>query len=309
MANQESKKVVFAAIAANLAVAVTKFIAAFISGSSAMLSEGIHSVVDTGNQLLLLLGMKRSQKPPDSQHPFGYGKELYFWSLIVAVVLFGIGGGMAMYEGISHALHPRPLESAFWAYTVIGASAVFEGYSWSRALKVFLHRRDGKGLWSRIRSSKDPSVFVVLYEDTAALSGLLVAFAGVLISHMLNNPYIDAAASVIIGLILATVAVLLVKESRGLLIGESADPSVVKDIRQIAAKTGNVSDVNHVLTMHLGPDEILLNLELRFRRGISSDAIVTAIDDLEKAIRRQHPMVGRIYIEAAPLGKQYPSAT
>ncbi|HEY2591170.1 MAG TPA: cation diffusion facilitator family transporter, partial [Steroidobacteraceae bacterium] len=228
-----SRKVVFAATAANIAIAATKFAAAWLSGSSAMLSEAIHSVADTGNQLLLLLGLNRSQLPPDESYPFGHGKELYFWSLIVAILLFGVGGGMALYEGISHALAPRPLESAFWAYVVLGIAAVFEASSLTVAVRELLSRRGPRAFWLRVHRSKDPSVYTTFYEDFAALLGLAVAFLGVFLGHRLQNPYYDAGASMLIGVILCVVALTLVYESRGLLIGESASPEIVASIQEI----------------------------------------------------------------------------
>lgn len=219
-----SRKVVYAATAANLGIAATKFIAAALSGSSAMLSEAIHSVIDTGNQLLLLFGLHRSQLPPDELHPFGHGKELYFWSLIVAVLLFGVGGGMALYEGIEHALTPRALENPFWAYVVLAVAAVFESCSLIVAVRELLRRRGPRAFWLRVHRSKDPSVYTTFYEDLAALAGLVVAFLGVYLGHRLHQPYFDAAASMLIGIILCAVALTLVYESRGLLIGESASP-------------------------------------------------------------------------------------
>lgn len=300
MSSASSKKVVYFAVGANFSIAVTKFVAAYSSGSSAMLSEAIHSVVDTGNQLLLLLGIHRSQKPPDASHPFGYGKERYFWGLIVAVLLFGMGGGMAVYEGIIRLLRPTPLEDPTWAYIVLGAAAVFEGIAWHMALKEVLARGKGESIWRSIRDSKDLSVITVLLEDTAALLGLLIAFLGIFFGHLLDNPYLDGLASVMIGLVLAVVALILLWESRELLLGESADPEVVAGIRRLTVDDPDVVGVNHVLTMHFGPNEVLLNLELQFRNDISADDLVSTVVRLEKAIREQHPFVQRIFIEAAP---------
>lgn len=221
-----------------------KFVAASITGSSAMLSEGFHSVVDTGNELLLLLGLHRGKQPADRQHPYGYGKELYFWSLIVAMVLFGIGGGVAIYEGILHLQNPRPLEDPFWAYVVLGVAALLEGTSWTFALREMLAKKGNHSLWQSIRRSYDPSVFTVLFEDTAALIGLTAAFLGVYLGHRYANPYIDGAASIAIGVTLSVVALLLIRESKALLVGEAAKPEVVASIRELACNEAAVIKVD-----------------------------------------------------------------
>jgi cation diffusion facilitator family transporter len=293
-----SAKVVYAAMAVNLGIAATKFLAAAVSGSSAMLSEAIHSVVDTGNQLLLLLGLRRSRRPPDEEHPFGHGKELYFWSLVVAVLWFGVGGGMALYEGVLQLLRPRPLEDPFWAYVVLAVAAVFESVSFTVATRELLRRRGPPQLWLRVRLSKDPAVFSTFLEDFAALLGLAVAFVGVYLGHRFRNPYFDGAASVIIGAIVSLVALTLVYETRGLLIGESASPKVVADIRKIAMSDRAVSDARTPLTMHLAPFDILLNLEVEFKKGISADEQIEAVERIEKAIREKYPSIKRIFIEA-----------
>jgi cation diffusion facilitator family transporter len=289
---------VYAAAAANLGIAGTKFVAAGASGSSALLSEAIHSLVDTGNELLLLLGLKRSERPADAQFPFGYGKELYFWSLIVALLLFSAGGGMAFYEGVTHLTNPQPLEDPFWAYVVIGAAMLFESVSFIIAMREFRRRPGPKRLFAKFHGSKDPSVYTVVIEDLAALLGLLVAFAGVFFGHLLHNPYIDGAASIVIGFILAAAAVALAHESRSLLVGESASPAIVADICKAAARDPAVQRAHTPLTMHLGPREILLNLELDFRDGISASEQIAAVTRIEEAIRKQHPAVTRIFIEA-----------
>jgi cation diffusion facilitator family transporter len=213
MASASSKRAVYAAIAGNLAIAITKFIAAFITGSSAMLSEGIHSVVDTGNGLLLLFGIRKARKPADISHPFGHGKELYFWTLIVAILIFAVGGGMSVYEGISHINHPAQLRDPLWNYLVLGSALIFEGLSWGIALKEFRKTQGRMSMWKAVRASKDPTTFTVLFEDSAAMLGLLVAFLGVFFSHRLNNTYLDGVASIIIGVILGVVAVL--RDDRG----------------------------------------------------------------------------------------------
>jgi len=308
--HHEKPLAIYGAMGANLLIAITKFIAAGLSGSSAMLSEGIHSAVDTGNQLLLLLGLKKSRKPADDSHPFGHGKELYFWSLIVAVALFGIGGGMSIYEGITHLLHPHPLEDPTWNYVVLGLAFLFESVSWVIALKELRPKIGKQGLWRSLRSSKDPSIVTVFFEDSAALAGLIVAFLGVLLGHRLNNPYADGIASILIGVILALVAVFLVHESKGLLLGESTDPATVEDIRAMARELPAVADVKWPLTMHFGPEEVLLNLQIDFRPGLPPGQITESINRLEREIREKHPEIKRIFIESRLLqGEPKPAET
>lgn len=300
---------VYGAMAANAVIAVSKFAAGLISGSSAMLSEAIHSVVDTGNELLLLLGIHRSKKPADELHPFGHGKELYFWTLIVAILLFGLGGGMSIYEGISHLRHPAVIHDPTWNYVVLGVAFVAEGTSWAIALRKFLEKRkQGQSLWRALRASKNPAVFVVLAEDSAALAGILVAFLGVLLGHSLQNPYLDGAASIVIGLILATVAGFLAYESRDLLVGESADAEVVQSIRKVAAADPAVLGVSRPLTMHFGPGQVLLNLDIEFRPDLSASEITAAVDRLEAGIRKERPSIKRIFIEAESLKGQAPES-
>lgn len=230
----ESKIAVYGAIAANVAIAVTKFVAAGFSGSSAMLSEGIHSAVDAGNGALLLVGLHMAKKPATPQHPFGRGKELYFWSLIVAVLIFGLGGGMSIYKGVMHMRQPEPLTDPTWNYVVLAMAALFEGGSFLVALRQFRLQSAGRPFWSSLQGSKDPAVYTVLAEDGAALAGLVVAAAGVWASHSLNMPVLDGAASLVIGVILAGVAVLLIRESRGLLVGEGVRIDTAATIRTIA---------------------------------------------------------------------------
>jgi cation diffusion facilitator family transporter len=293
---------VYGAIAANAVIGVSKFAAGIISGSSAMLSEAIHSVVDTGNELLLLLGIHRSRKPADELHPFGHGKELYFWSLIVAILLFGLGGGMSIYEGISHLRHPAVIKDPTWNYVVLGVAFIAEGTSWAIALNKLLKRKKaGQGIWDAVRASKNPAVFVVLAEDSAALLGIVVAFLGVLLGHTLSNPYLDGAASIIIGLILATVAGFLSYESRDLLVGESADADVLQAIRRLAEADPAVVGVSRPLTMHFGPEQVLLNLDIEFRPDLSASEITAAVDRLEAGIRKERPSIKRIFIEAESL--------
>ncbi len=307
METAASKRTIVAAMGANVAIAATKFVAAAVTGSSAMLSEGIHSLVDSGNGLLLLLGLRRSQRPADASHPFGHGKELYFWTLIVAIMIFAVGGGMSMYEGISHLLHPNPLHNPLWNYLVLGLAILFEGYSWTVAVREFRGTQQGQGVWRAIHTSKDPTIFTVLFEDSAALLGLLVALVGVYLGHRLENPSLDGVASIMIGGLLAAVAVLLAYESKGLLVGESAGAAVVAHIRAVAEADPAVEWIMPPLTMHLGPHDVLLNLEIKFRDGLSAAEIGAAVERIEHNLRRRDPDIKRIFIEAeslSPAGRQ-----
>jgi cation diffusion facilitator family transporter len=296
----ESKVAIFAAIAANLLIAVTKFIAAFFSGSSAMLSEAIHSLVDTGNGALLLVGVRQSQKPYDATHPFGHGKELYFWPLIVAILVFSLGGGMSVYEGITHLTHPHRGDPK-WSYIVLGLAFAFESVSAFLAFKAFRKELKGAGVLATIRRSKDPTTFTVLFEDSAALAGLIVAFLGILLGDLLENPYLDGIASIVIGVILAFVAVFLAYETKGLLIGEGVDPETLESIRSIAAGDEAVQNVRKSLTMHFGPHEVLLAIDIEFKQQLSATEVADAINRVEAAIRARHPEIRHIFIEAKAL--------
>lgn len=296
----ESRVAIFAAIAANLAIAVTKFIAAFFSGSSAMLSEAIHSLVDTGNGGLLLVGVHQSQKPYDATHPFGHGKELYFWPLIVAILVFSLGGGMSVYEGITHIIHPHRGDPT-WSYVVLGLAFAFESVSAFLAFKAFRKELKGAGVVATIRRSKDPTTFTVLFEDSAALAGLIVAFLGILLGDLLDNPYLDGIASIVIGVILAGVAVFLAYETKGLLIGEGVDPETLASVRSIAAGDEAIQNVRKSLTMHFGPHEVLLAIDVEFKQHLSASDIAQAINRVEGAIRARHPEIRHIFIEAKAL--------
>jgi cation diffusion facilitator family transporter len=302
MPSQERPVAIYGAMAANLAIAVTKFVAAGLTGSSAMISEGIHSLVDTGNQLLLLLGIRRSKKPADAVHPFGHGMELYFWSLVVAMLLFGVGGGMSIYEGITHILHPHPLEDPTWSYASLAIAFVFEGISWLLAMRQLRPLIRERGIWQALRTSKDPAILILFFEDSAALAGLVIAFLGIFLGHLWNSPAADGVASILIGLLLAGVASLLVHESKGLLLGESADPEVLQDVRALVDADPAVARSGYPLTMHLSPEEVLLNLEIDFRSGLPPGQITESIVRLEQEIRHRHPEIQRIFIEARALG-------
>jgi cation diffusion facilitator family transporter len=293
----EKPLAVYAAATANLVIAAAKFTAAAVTGSSAMLAEGIHSVVDTGNQVLLLVGHKRSQKSPDELHPFGYGKELYFWGLMVAVLLFGIGGGMSVYEGVHRLRVEAQSGDPSWSYIVIGVAAVAEGSSWVVAARS-VRRSDGRGSFLRkLAQSKDPSKFVVIGEDSAALIGLLVALVGVFLSHRWHSKYPDAIASIVIGLVLAAVAVYLIVQSKHLLLGESADPLLVERIRNTALKAADVAEVGPPLTMHFGPQQLLVNLQVRFVPDLGAERLPLAIEELERTIRAAVPQVKWLFVE------------
>jgi len=291
----ESTIAIYAAIAGNMAIAITKFIAAAITGSSAMLSEAIHSVVDTGNGWLMLLGVRKSRKPPDKDHPFGHGHELYFWTLIVGVLVFAVGGGMSVYEGIMHILHPTLPERPGWSYAVLGMAAVFEGTTWLFGWKAFNTERGRKGVFQTIHDTKDPSTFTVLLEDSAALLGLIFAFLGIFFGSQFGLPQLDGVASVLIGLLLCGVAVLMVYESKGLLIGEGVDHESLKSIRRLVETDSAVERVGHLHTMYLGPREVLLTVELRFRNQISALEVRQAVARLRETIQSHHPHVTRIF--------------
>lgn len=292
------KKVIYAALAMNTLIAITKFGAAAYTGSSAMLSEAIHSVVDTGNQGLLLYGIKRSSRPADAQHPFGYGMELYFWAFVVAIVIFAVGAGVAIYEGIHKMMAPHPIENAHVNYIVLGLAIVFESVAWIVALKEFRRVKGKRSYLEAVRHSKDPTLFTVLFEDTAAMLGLIVALAGIYISVTFNLPAVDGLVSILIGLILAATAVLLAYETKGLLIGEAASPRVENTIREIVGRNPEIKTVNELLTMHLGPQDILLNMSLDFRDGIGSVEVEACVTRLEQEIKAALPQIRRVFIEA-----------
>ncbi len=291
------RKSIYAAIAGNALIAITKFIAAAISGSSAMLSEAIHSLVDTGNGFLLLLGLRRSRRTADTHHPFGYGKEVYFWSLVVAMLIFAAGGGVSIYEGIKHLLHPSPISDPTLSYIVLAAAMVFEGSALFVAYREFRGSIGEFGLWSAIRRAKDPTAFAVLLEDSAALTGLVIAMVGVWAGSTFGNPYFDGGASVLIGMVLMVVAGVLAWESRGLLVGEAGTPEDVAEIREAAISDDDVKDVVRIRTMHVGPDAILANLDLEFRPDLDAGQIDQAVDRIERRIRDRNSRVHFISIE------------
>lgn len=301
MASHTSKTVIYAALAGNAAIAVTKFGAAFYTGSAAMLSEAIHSVVDTGNQLLLLFGLRRAAKPADERHPFGYGLQLYFFTFVVAVLIFGVGAVVSIYEGIEKIRHPRPVEAAWVNYIVLGAGILFEGAVWITALRAFNKQRAGLPWMRAVRQSKDPTVFTVLFEDTAALMGLVVAIAGVFSSEALDLPVLDGVASIGVGVILAVTAIFLANESQSLLTGEAADLRTRKSIEAVARQEPGVRGLNQALTMHFGPNDIFVALSLEFEDALPAAGVERAVTHIEREIKRRHPDVTRVFVEAQSL--------
>jgi cation diffusion facilitator family transporter len=294
----KSQLAIYAAIAGNLAIAATKFVAAAITGSAAMLSEAIHSMVDTGNGGLMLLGIYKSRKPADSDHPFGHGHELYFWTLVVGVLVFAVGGGMSIYEGILHIVHPAETENLVWSYSVLGIAAMFEGASWLAGWKAFSLERGRRGVLETIHDTKDPTSFTVVLEDSAALLGLLFAFVGIFLGQQLELPYLDGVASVVIGMLLCGVAVLMVYESKGLLIGEGLDKETLKTVRKLVEADPAIERVRALYTLYLGPHEVLLTIELRFHSHISALEVRRGVRRLQKGIQSCHPDIKRIFFGA-----------
>lgn len=288
--------VIYAALAANLGIAVAKFVAAAISGSSSMLTEGVHSLVDTGNQGLLLYGQYRAKRAPDADHPFGYGRELYFWAFIVAILIFGLGAGVSVYEGWKHIAAPEELRDPLINYVVLAIAFALEGTSWWIAMREFAKSKGEHGWWQAIRDSKDPAGFIVLFEDSAALAGLVVAAAGVWASHHWGDPRIDGWASIVIGVILAGVAVLLARESKGLLIGERANPDMVAAIRTLLEAEPCITHVNHVRTIHTAPDRVFVAVSADFADALPMGEAETLIERLEQRLKAQEPKLSSIYI-------------
>ena len=302
MPSRASRKIVYTAIFANLAIAVIKYIATAVTGSAAMLAEAVHSTVDTGNEILLIIGMKRSTRPPDSLHPYGHGKTLYFYSLLVAVYIFGVGGGLTIYQGIEHLFHPEQVSRVGWNYLVLALAATFEFYSWRISYRELLSRKDpNETVWQEIIGSKDPTIFTVFLEDSAALLGAFIAFLGIFLGRVLHNPYLDPLASILIGVLLIAVAFLLGRESGALLIGERTHQARIKRIREIITADPAVENVGDLLTMQLGPDQVLLNVDIKFRSGLDVQQLEAAIDRIEQNIRQEDPAIQRIFIEADSL--------
>ena len=292
-----SKKVVLAALGGNFAIAVTKFVAAGITGSSAMVSEGVHSAVDTINQVLLLYGMKRAGRPASAARPFGYGRELYFWSFMVALLVFALGAGVSIYEGIQHVRDPEPMERPLVNYLVLGISLLFEGSSWFIALREFRRDKGEAGYFQAFRRSKDPTTFTVLFEDTAAMLGLLLALAGIGAAQWLGMPVLDGVASICIGLVLAVASLLLARETKGLLLGEAAHPHVRDAILRIANADPAIRCANGVFTVHMGPSQVVAALSAEFEDALTTPEIEACITRIESAIAREQPAVTVLFVK------------
>ncbi|PHP67951.1 cation transporter [Zhengella mangrovi] len=291
-----SRLVIYAALTGNALIAATKFAAALYTGSSAMLSEGVHSVVDTGNQLLMLHGLRKAERPPDEAHPLGYGREVYFWSFIVALLVFAVGAGVSLYQGIEHIRHPVPAQNITVNYVVIGLSMIFEGVAWVFALRHFQREKGRLGYLAAVRRSKDPTVFTVLFEDSAALLGLLVAFVAISAAHYFDMPVLDGIGSLGIGLILAVTAMFLAIECKGLLLGEPALPAVRDRIRKTAEADRDVIAVVDVLTVQLGPHDVVAAIDVAFRDDMTTPDIETCVKRIETAIRGNAEEVSSVFI-------------
>jgi len=291
-----SNRTLVIALLANLGIAASKFFAAFITGSSAMLTEGVHSVVDSTNQLLLMWGRRQAKKPPDKYHPFGYGRELYFWSFVVAVLVFSLGAGVSIYEGIIHIAQPEPAVSPYVAYAVLLVAFLLEGWSTLEAFKEFREAKGRLGWFEAIRRSKDPPAFIVLLENGAAMAGIVAAAAGVFLAQLTGNPFYDGAASILIGLILGVTAMVLAYESKGLLIGEAADPNLVRGLRKLTSERTGVVGVGHVLTIHSSPDQITAMLNVDFDDKISAREVERIVCDVELEAQERWPEVRHVFI-------------
>jgi cation diffusion facilitator family transporter len=292
-----AKKTIYAALLANLLIAVTKFVAGGISHSAAMIAEGMHSVVDTINQLLLLLGINLSKKKPDRSHPLGYGKELYFWSFIVSILIFGLGGGLSVYQGIMHIINPVELGDPKWSYIVLGVSVIFEGTSLVIAAIEFNKLRYGQSWWDAIVNSKDPTTFLVLFEDSAAVAGLLIAALFLYLSHHLNKPYLDGVASLLIGVILIIVSLILARESRSLLMGEGIRADTRRRIRKVVESDKAVLSLMHLLSTYQSPEEILVMLIIEFKPDLTTADIDKAIDRIRSEIKKEFGRIRFVIIQ------------
>lgn len=301
MAAGGSKTAIFAALAGNFAIAVTKFGAAVHTGSSAMLSEAIHSLVDTGNQGLLLYGMRQASRPATSEHPFGYGKELYFWSFLVAILIFGLGAGLSIWEGINGVLDPHPIDNPEVSYVVLALAILFEGAALFVATRAFIAQKGEQGMLDAVRGAKDPSLFTVLFEDSAAIVGLLVALAGIYFGQTLGIFWLDGAAAIGIGLLLAGVALFLAYECKSLLLGEAADAAMIESVRNLLAADPRIMRVTDVLTMHMGPEDVLVAVDVNFIDSLSTSDIESAVAGLEERIKERFPQATRVYLGARAL--------
>jgi cation diffusion facilitator family transporter len=302
MSGGPSTFAVLTSVAGSGALSVVKIVAAVLSGSAGMMASAVYSLLDTGNSLLLYWGLRRSARPADRLHPFGHGMELYFWTLLVALLLIAVAGGATVAEGVVHLIKPASLNHLAWSYAVLGAAALFTGCTWAVALKRFLASKGDDSWWDAVRNSKDTTVLTLLLEETASLIGVALAFLGLLLAQLLDVPHLEAAASVLIGVVMMGVACVLVYETRSLLTGESADVEVVDGIRSVVKAEESVEEIVDLLTMHFGPREILVNLKISFRGGLGTRELGEAVDRLEAALRAKYTKVRRIFIEPGPLG-------
>ena len=296
MAHIRDNIVLYGALAANLGIAVAKFAAAAISGSSSMLTEGVHSLVDSGNQLLLLYGQHRARRPADRAYPFGYGRELYFWAFVVAILIFAVGAGVSIYEGWAHIAVPEPLRDPTINYVVLAIAFALEGTSWVIAIREFNARRGTASWWQSVRRSKDPAGFIVLFEDSAALIGLVFAAIGVWASHQYQEPRLDGVASIAIGIVLAVVAVMLAREAKGLLIGESATPAIIEQLYKAIDRRPQITSVNHIRTIHTAPDAVFVAISADFEDSLTMGEGERLIEEIEAELKAAIPELTSIYI-------------
>lgn len=302
-----SKKVIYAALVGNFLISITKLTASFYTGSKAMFTEAIHSFIDTTNQLLLLWGLRQAKQPPNDDFPFGRGKEIYFWSFVVAIMIFAVGSGISIYEGVKHTYeainHPEAINISDPTvnYIVLGLAMIFEGFAWGFAFKEFRSYKGELGYFEAVRNGKDPTMFVVLFEDTAAMLGLVFAFIGVLLTQLTGNPVFDGAASIVIGVLLGVVAYVLARETKGLLIGESAASTVRMGIIEIVKQHSLVKTVNEVLTMHMGPEFILVTMSVDFKDDLTSQSVEAQVGEINDEIKAAFPDVRRVFIEVESL--------
>ena len=300
MSETSSRTAVIAALIGNLLIAVTKGFAAAISGSSAMLSEAVHSVVDSGNEVLLLYGQYRAAKPPDRTHPLGYGREIYFWSFVVALLIFALGAGVSIYEGVIHLQHPVPMEDPLINFAVYGFAALFEGVSWWFGWKAFQRNRRGKSFMAAVRASKDPASFMVLFEDSAALVGIAIAAIATVLSLHFQAPWIDGMGSVLIGLVLAAVAVILARESKALLIGDRAADELSDSLLEATLRQPGVRGVENILTSQLSPDQVIATLSVHFDDSLDVPKLEKLIGRIESELRSDHPELFRVFVRPTP---------
>lgn len=305
MAQSESTFVATAALASNVLIAVAKYGAAFFTGSSAMMSEAIHSTVDCGNEVLLLYGLHRSRRPPDEAHPFGYGMEVYFWALLMGVMLFALGAGASLLDGIRQIKHPEEIQSAWISFAVLGVSVLAEGTSWLISLRTLSRAQQGRRIYAAIRRSKDPSVFAVLFEDTAALLGIAAAALGIGLSELTGEPFWDGIGSIVIAALLAVAGLLLARECHGLLTGESAVPELRDAIEKTVRAWPGIARLGEFATLQIGPDSVLVTLSLDFEDRLSSADVERTVSDIERELKSRHQQIARLFVEAQSLEREH----